>query len=181
SEKAETLIPNEPYTPFADTITLNYTAEEFFDFTLSDKNAYESNRISLFHEVAFGQYEEHSYLKKLAKENAVLENNAAISCWVVPDHCQGGELYIGLENAMATQQVSLLVQLLEGSEDPFGDSFVGKQKIEWAVLCDNQWKSLENHIISDDINNFLKSGIIKFKIPQQATQDNTLLAKNHIW
>lgn len=181
NENPETLIPNEPYTPFADTISLHYIAEENTDFTLTDELSYQSNRIQLFHEAAFGQYEEHSYLKNKSKEGIVLSKDASINTWLVPDYCKGGELFIGLENAIPTQQVSLLIQVLEGSENPLADSFSGKQKVEWAILCDNQWKNLENDILANNINNFLKSGIVKFNIPKQATTGNTLLPENYIW
>ena len=35
--------------------------------------------------------------------------------FLVPTYCKGGELYIGLENVEKLQQVSLLIQVLEGS------------------------------------------------------------------
>ncbi|MBD8489283.1 baseplate J/gp47 family protein [Echinicola sp. CAU 1574] len=177
----ETPIPNEPYTPFAESITLGYTAEESTDFNVLDHMAFEKNRIKLFHEAAFGQAEEHGYLKVQAKEKAILNTNATNDCWLVPDYCQGGELYIGLSDALPTQQVALLIQVLEGSENPEADSFVGRQKVEWSILCNNQWKNIENSILLNNIDNFLKSGIFKFSIPAQANQDNTVLPKGHIW
>ncbi|WP_024769971.1 baseplate J/gp47 family protein [Aquimarina macrocephali] len=181
SDNDETLIPNDPYTPFADVITFNYSAEEDTDFTADGENEYGNNRIQLFHEDPFGQYEEHSYLKIQAQKKSILTKNADTDSWIVPDYCHGGELYIGLEEAEVSQQISLLVQILEGSENPDADSFVGKQKVEWAVLCDNQWMDLEESLLNNGIDNFLKSGIVKFRIPKQATKTNTRLPKDFIW
>ncbi|WP_108808040.1 baseplate J/gp47 family protein [Aquimarina spinulae] len=181
SDNDETLIPNDPYTPFADTISLSYSAEEDTDFAVDSENEYINNRIQLFHEDPFGQYEEHSYLKIQAQKKSILTKNADTDSWIVPDYCHGGELYIGLEEAEVSQQISLLFQILEGSENPDVDSFVGKQKVEWAVLCNNQWMDLEESLLNNGIDNFLKSGIVKFSIPKQATKINTRLPKDFIW
>jgi len=181
SENPETLIPNEAYTPLAESISLNYTAEETTNFANQTEQEYNSERIKLFHEAPFGQSEEHSYLKKLAKQKNVLDANATIASRLVSDYCNGGEFYIGLNEAEVLQQVSLLFQILEGSENPLASSFTGRQKVEWFVLCDNYWKNIENDLLANSIDNFLKSGIVKFTIPKQATKTNTLFPGNLIW
>jgi Baseplate J-like protein len=178
SRDPETLIPNEAYTPLVESISLNYKAEET---TYLNFEAYESNRIQLFHEAPFGQKEEHSYLKKLAQEDGILKNDKKYSNQLVPDYCDGGEFYIGLQDAETLQQISLLIQILEGSENPNVASFTGKQKVEWSILCDNYWKNIEDDMLANGIDNFLKSGIVKFSIPKQATKTNTLFPTNTIW
>ncbi|CAI2766912.1 baseplate J/gp47 family protein [Flavobacterium collinsii] len=181
SKNPETLIPNEAYTPFIETISLNYTAEETADFTHQTETEYQAERIKLFQEAPFGQSKEHSYLKNLARQKGVVDANAAITSRLVPDYCNGGEFYIGLEEAENLQQITLLIQLLEGSENPLAKSFVGREKIEWFILCDNHWKNIENEILGNSTDNFLKSGILKFAIPKQATKNNTLFPDNLIW
>jgi hypothetical protein len=173
-----TLIPNEPYTPVVESISLNYSAEETIDFTVS---AYESNRIKLFHEAPFGQREEHSYLKQQAVNKKILDTATPLTNCLVPDYCDGGEFYVGLQYAETSQQISLLFQILEGSENTSVPTFTGKQKVEWYILCDNYWKNLDKDILANGIDNFLKSGILKFSIPKQASNDNTLLPANTIW
>ncbi|REG99104.1 baseplate J/gp47 family protein [Flavobacterium aquicola] len=173
-----TLIPNEPYTPVVENISLNYSAEEAIDFSVS---AYESNRIKLFHEAPFGQKEEHSYLKQQAANKEILDTAAPFTNCLVPDYCKGGEFYIGLQDAEALQQISLLFQILEGSENINVPTFKDKEKVEWYILCDNYWKNLEKDILANGIDNFLKSGIVKFSIPKQASNHNTLFPANTIW
>ncbi len=177
---ASTPIPNEPYTPVVESISLNYSAEETtdFDFTVS---AYESNLIKLFHEAPFGQREEHSYLKQLAINKEILDVATPTTNCLVPDYCDGGEFYVGLQDAEISQQISLLFQILEGSENISVPTFTGKQKVEWYILCDNYWKNLDKEILANGIDNFLKSGIVKFNIPKQASNDNTLFPANTIW
>ena len=177
SQEKGALIPNEPYTPMAENVLLDYTAQTTANIGKTEKN-YIDNPINLFHEHPFGQSEEHPYLKTkaifLSSENQVLN--------LVPTYCKGGELYIGLENVKNLQQLSMLIQVLEGSENPQADSFTGKQKVEWSVLCQNEWKSLDSsYIISNETDNFLKSGIVRFSVPNEATTDNTRLPENLVW
>ncbi|HYQ56738.1 MAG TPA: baseplate J/gp47 family protein [Draconibacterium sp.] len=161
------LVPNEPYTPFVEQITLDYTASAKFE---PEGKKY-AKEFQLFHEHPFGQSEE-----------CLLQNGKDSDLFVVPNYCNGGELYIGLENAMPQQTISLLIQVLEGSENPEVESFVGKQHVEWDVLCKNHWKSLDSTaIISNNTGNLLKSGILKFSLPKEANSDNTLLPTGFTW
>ena len=177
SDNDNVQIPNEPYTPFVETVTLKYTAESNINIG-ETKSDYNSNAVALFHEHPFGQTEEHPYLK--SKLNFLSDNDK--KNFLVPTYSKGGELFIGLENAEKLQTVSLLVQVLEGSENPLTDSFSGKEKVEWSVLCDNYWKVLDSdYMISNETDNFLKSGIIKFSIPREATSTNSLLPEKLIW
>ncbi|KRB56442.1 baseplate J/gp47 family protein [Flavobacterium sp. Root186] len=173
-----TPIPNEPYTPVVESISLNYSAEETTDFDASD---YESNRIKLFHEAPFGQREEHSYLKQQAIAKEILDTGTPTTNCLVPDYCNGGEFYVGLQDAETMQQISLLFQILEGSENISVSTFTGKEKVSWYILCDNYWKNLDKDILANGIDNFLKSGIVKFSIPKQASNDNTLFPADTIW
>jgi len=177
SQEKGALIPNEPYTPMAENVSLDYTAQTSAIIGNTAKN-YSDNQVYIFHEHPFGQSEEHPYLK--AKAEFLSSENQIIN--LVPTYCKGGELYIGLENVKNLQQLSMLVQVLEGSEDPLADSFTGKQKVEWSVLCQNEWKSLDsNYMISNETDNFLKSGIVKFSVPKEATTDNTRLPEKLVW
>ena len=132
----------------------------------------------LFQEHPFGQTEEHPYLRAQLDFVDDVDNKD----FLVPTYCKGGELYIGLENIEKLQQVSLLVQVLEGTENPQVESFTGKQKVEWSVLCSNNWKKLNsNYLISNKTDNILKSGIVQFSLPVEITSDNTLLPDNLFW
>ena len=182
SQEKDALIPNEPYTPMVESISLNYTAQTSAILGGTEQN-YNDNQIHLFHEHPFGQSEEHASLKIktgfLFPEN---QNPNQVPTNLVPTYCKGGELYIGLANVKNLQQVSMLVQVLEGSENPLADSFTGKQKVEWSVMCLNEWKSLDsNYMISNQTDNFLKSGIVRFSIPREASTDNTQLPENLVW
>ncbi|KUJ62158.1 hypothetical protein AR687_09045 [Flavobacteriaceae bacterium CRH] len=174
------VIPNEPYTPLAENLVLNYTASETTKFSKTGletlEGIYTKNEAKLFQIHPFGYSEEHSYLKSLL--DYVEDKNS----YLLPTYCKGGELFIGLENVQELQQITLLFQVLEGSENPTASSFTGKQKIEWSVLGNNEWRIL-NHsdILGNETDNLLQSGILKFNLPKEATQNNTRLPKNYIW
>ncbi|WP_347841214.1 baseplate J/gp47 family protein [uncultured Draconibacterium sp.] len=179
SEEENALIPNEPYTPFVEAITLDYSASAKTVVELSNKNYYSRNEITLFHEYPFGQKTE-SITAKL--KNDFINREDAVKIQLMPVLCMGGEMYIGLENAKAGQTISLLFQVLEGSEDPLADSFEGNQKVEWWVLSNNEWKALStNNIISNNTDNLLKSGILKFILPNETSEKNTLLPVGFSW
>lgn len=180
SKDNNVVIPNEPYTPLVENLILHYNASETTHFVPSGTETFEKiycdNRAKLFHIHPFGYSEEHSYLKSLL---TYTENQ---NSYLLPTYCKGGELFIGLENVQESQQITLLFQVLEGSENPLGASFTGKQKIEWSVLGNNEWRTLHySDILLNETDNLLQSGILKFNLPKEATQNNTRLPKNYIW
>ncbi len=177
SEEKDVIIPNEPYIPLVETITLNYKAESEINLATAEEK-YNSNKAALFHERPFGQTEEHPYLRSQVEFIDAEENKTVL----LPTYQKGGELYIGLKNVEPLRQISLLVQVLEGSENPQAESFAENEKVEWAVLCNNYWKTLDSEtMILNETDNFLKSGIVKFSIPAEVTSSNSLLPDNLVW
>ena len=160
SAEEDTVLPNEPYTPIIEKISLNYTASQEVEFGVSQTPNLE--KIQLFHEHPFGQ--------------------AETSETLFPTYCAGGELYIGLENTEALQQVRLLFQLLEGTENPLAETFFSSEKISWAVLSNNSWMELSSdYLLGNTTDNFLKTGIVTITIPRESTANNTLLPPGLVW
>lgn len=169
------IIPNQPYTPLAESVTLSYTAEAVLGINTTTQDAFDARSVQLFHEHPFGQSEEHLFLKKQFSPKLN-------ECTLTPSYCKGGELYIGLQNVEHLQQVSLLIQVLEGTENPLADSFIANQGVQWDILCSNFWKPLTSPLmLANQVDNFLKTGIVKFVVPKEATSDNTLLPEGFFW
>lgn len=165
SEKKK-LIPNEPYIPFAEDIELNYTAQETAYSYLkkgTDGAASKNDGVQIYHEDVFGQYEKEVDTKSM-----------------VPVHQDGGELYIGLD-AVPQMTVSLLVQMLEGSENPLAKTFSEKEYIEWSILSGNTWIDLSKSMLQNDTRKFLESGIVKFKIPKDININHTRFTDKLVW
>lgn len=160
------LIPNEPYIPFAEDIELNYSAKEsVYSYLRKDADGVASKNkgLVLYHEDAFGQYEKEVETKS-----------------IVPVHQDEGELYIGLE-AMPQTTVSLLIQMLEGSENPLVDTFDEKEFIEWQILSQNTWIDLSDYMLQNETRKFLESGIVKFKIPKDINTNHTRFTDGLVW
>ncbi|AWW32986.1 baseplate protein J [Echinicola strongylocentroti] len=163
------VLPNEPYTPLVENLRLDYTAKTTVDFwsESAEKN------IHLIHEEPFG------HLQAFSPDQAIVKKDLTL----VPSFCKGGELYIGLENAKALQQVTLLFQFLEGSENPVAkDIFTGNQQISWHYLKGDHWEELKSdHVLLNQSPRFLKSGIFRFSLPKDATKENTKLPTGLHW
>ncbi|MDI9311619.1 MAG: baseplate J/gp47 family protein [Limnohabitans sp.] len=180
SQNPNVILPNEPYTPIAENVNLSYTASETYSFINEEANdseeMYNDSQIKLFHIHPFGYSEEHIYLKNL--QDFINDKNI----YLAPVYCKGGELFIGIENAQNLDQIAILFQVFEGSENPLKESFTGNQKIVWSILANNEWKELsDSDILLNETDNLLKSGIFKFNIPDEATKTNTVLPANIFW
>lgn len=155
SDKKDTLIPKEPYTPMIETISLGYTASESL-----------KEHVQLFHEHPFGQSHESPAPPHLPT--------------LVPMYPEGGALYIGLKGAEPTHTISLLIHLLEGSEDPEADTV--KRAVKWSVLCNDHWKPLDSdYMIVNEVGDFLQSGLVVFTLPKEASRENSLLEPGINW
>lgn len=176
SQQKNVLIPNEPYTPLIEKIELAYSASSSIKL---NKGKYLRRDFDFYHEHPFGHAKE-CILHKL--KQGIVKKELARKFNLLPDYKHGGELYVGLENAKPKQIISLLIQVLEGSEKPDNTPFDDSKKVVWSILCNNQWKELTaDHILTNNTDNFLKSGILKFIVPAEATNNNTILASNYIW
>lgn len=153
-----TTVPNAPYLPVIESISLSYQASDTAFIAASEKN----ETLQLFHEHPFGQ--------------------AAANETLLPTYCSGGELYIGLTSTEPLQQVTFLFKLLEGTENPDTPPFTASEKIEYAILIQNKWFPLDStYLIGDTTDNFLKTGIVTITIPPDANDDNSLLPSGMIW
>lgn len=175
ANKDKKALPNEPYTPKMESLTLDYHAEtEEVDLKAGATNqqSFQEREIQYFHLAPFGHSEEHGFLK------AELPFDHSTSVSLLPQFPNNGELYIGLKEIEPNQSLHLLLQLDEGTANPERT----KQFVKWSILSNNHWLPFdENHLLADHTNHLLTSGIIKFIIPGQATDDNTLLDEGYFW
>ncbi|GAA3511915.1 hypothetical protein GCM10022393_27030 [Aquimarina addita] len=155
---AEKAAPNAPYIPLAEDISVTITTEEHFN-TL-DKH------LELFHNYPYGQ------IKTIASAQASL----------VSSFTPKGALFLGLENCIQGTHVQFLFQLEEGTENPDAIISEGYPEIEWHYLHQNEWILFtKEQLLKDETNNFLKTGLVKFKIPKNFDTTNTLLPDSLFW
>jgi len=152
----ELALPNNAYTPFAENISVKVTSVETI--------AANKNEVQLYHELPFG-------IKRVKRSN--------LSLMALPE--DGGQLYIGIEEAIADQNIQLLCQIEEGSENPDAIETYDKATVTWQYLYNNTWNNLKPaYLLKDQTDNFLKAGLIAFTVPKQFG-DNTLFAEDYLW
>ncbi|NTW69471.1 MAG: hypothetical protein HGB23_06415 [Chlorobiaceae bacterium] len=90
-----------------------------------------------------------------------------------------GMLFIGLEKVQPLDTLSLLFQFAEGSaEDEDNDP----PEIHWSYLINNEWRPLKaESLISDSTFGFQTTGIIKFDVPGDSTDHNTIITDGLRW
>lgn len=172
----EAPLPNEPYSPLTESVVMSYTASDTIVLNVATEEHYEEADNAFYHEDAFGYARRHPYLR--SQLNFLSNNNVSL----VPIHCRGGELYIGIEGADNLQNISLLIQVLEGSENKQAPTFLGNQGVTWEIMASNYWKELDSTLLlKNATDNFLQTGLIQFKVPKEATDNNTRLPGGKFW
>ncbi len=100
------------------------------------------------------------------------------SIYLFPAHDAEGVLLLSFSNVQPGQSVSVLFQLAEGTANPEKEAVI----VQWYAMSNNEWRKLkQTEILKDETNHFLRSGIIRLVIPQEATTDNTMLDTGKIW
>lgn len=99
---------------------------------------------------------------------------------LVPDeYINKSFFYMGLENAQILDTVSILFQVKEGSENPLKTP----PKLTWEILTNTGWKTQQNEefLLLEETNHFIKTGLVKLKIPKTASSESTLMPSNRCW
>lgn len=149
-------LPNAAYAPFAENLKVTVTTNEVFSIAKKE--------ITLYHEHPFG-------IKKLA----------GLDLKLMPLPEEGGQLYIGIEKAVADQNIQLLCQIEEGSENPDAIEAYELATVTWQYLHKNTWYNLKpSFLLKDQTDNFLKAGLVAFTVPK-LFGENTLFAEDHLW
>ncbi|MEI6276682.1 MAG: baseplate J/gp47 family protein [Prolixibacteraceae bacterium] len=164
---------NEPYTPVIQNISLSYKAtSDEINISSNSLDDFTNDEIQFFQVAYFGQIQEHSYQRY--QFGYLVDKLVSL----FPEYKNEGELLIGFSGLNPGDSVSVLFQVAEGSENPD----LPQENIDWSVLSDNYWKPLSYaEVVLDTTNRLLKSGIIRFVIPHDATTANTLMPAGKIW
>jgi hypothetical protein len=158
---------NPPYTPKLKSFSINYVAEQ--EIIIADYKTGGAERI--YHQHPFGY----------AEIEATKSTDGTGYCNFLPCYDNEGELYIGLNHVKPPQQLSMLMQMAEGSANPNLDLAT----VEWSYLSGNRWINLHNskpeqgHIMADATHGLIDSGIIKLQLVP--VLPNTLLPPQLYW
>lgn len=154
---------NTPYTPKIKSLTLDYIAAAEFALGAGAGAGAVPPAARAFHVHPFGYAE-------LAPEPS------QAGCTLLPPYDLEGELYIGLRNVKAPQNLSLLFQVAEGSANPD----VAPEPLQWSCLDGNQWRSLhEGGLLRDESRGLINTGVVELSLP--AVAPSTLLPEGLYW
>ncbi len=157
------MLPNEPYTPALQELSLDYVATEHIPVQKVPDEDYEDRVEQFYHVHPFGVGEVDTRNKK---------NH------LVAQYLEEGSLYVGLKDVNPPENLSLLIQILEGSSDPD----LLPPEVTWSYLTDNEWEVFPvTNILSDTTKGLITTGVILFDIPAAATNENTILTKGLYW
>ncbi|MBE0638624.1 MAG: hypothetical protein IH598_08890 [Bacteroidales bacterium] len=162
-DKTAPSLPNPPYTPVMEYLTLDYTCESVIDLT----GTADAQGNAFFHVYPFGEVE-----IKMSQQVA--------NQFLLPNFDKQGYFFIGLKDLNPPQNLSLLFQVAEDSADP--ELIDDQKKITWSYLGTDGWKEfIAANIISDSTHGLLRTGIILFNIPKEAVSANPSMPLKLHW
>ncbi|MDP9075936.1 MAG: baseplate J/gp47 family protein [Bacteroidota bacterium] len=172
-----TYVVNKVTTPVAappalKSISLTYTAEDTILFT-NTGTAFDARSNFYYHIEPFGYREMHPAITTDAPLTFLpvfnIDNNNASD--------NGGELWIGLANALPDETFSVLFEVSDGSANPLKNM----TEVDWYYLNANNWIQFDKQSVTDQTNNLTTSGLVIFNVPGQATLNNTRVDSSLIW
>jgi hypothetical protein len=170
--------PEPPYAPEVSEITLHYTATD--RLVAGAGQAPERRAHRLFQLGPFG-HQEVSLTQGAPPE--VLPGKTLVPLF---EHASEGEapvpaqatLYLGVAGLAPAQQLSLLFQLAEGSEDPA----VPPAKVAWAYWTTSGWLPFSrSEVVSDATRGLIASGVLRLAVPKRASSSSSSLPQGLHW
>lgn len=149
------VIPNEPYTPQIQNMSIDYKATALID------------DIDLIHLYPFaGTYK---------KEEIELAPTLFPTC------CEEGNLFIALKDLQPGTNLNMLFQMAEATAD--SEIKRDAENLKWYYLDSNVWKQLRTgfEVLEDGTLDLTTTGIIKFALPENMTKLNTVMPSNVYW
>ncbi|TWJ02458.1 baseplate J-like protein [Mucilaginibacter frigoritolerans] len=158
--------------PALQAVYLSYSAEDNLLFT--NTSAAFNTRTNYYYQIEpFGYREMHPFITTDAPLTVLpifnLDDGSA--------NDNGGELWIGLANALNNETFSVLFQVSDGSSNPLK----AMTEVDWYYMSANNWVKFNSQSVTDGTSNLVNSGLIVFNVPGDATLNNTLADSNYLW
>ena len=161
-----TPIPNPPLAPVARSLTLDYDASDRLDLT----HPLPEDRAARFYSIDSFGYTSHS----------------GRATGIFPQLQEQGHLYLGFEEIGPRQSLSLLFQIQDSGYSQMPSLLHHHDDetppLKWRYLSNNEWKDYpEGLVLSDSTMGLTRSGIVKFKLPEDITPGNTRMPAEFCW
>lgn len=181
SQASVSPVPNPPYTPATNGISLDYTSVQ--TITGEENRDLDGNEIDQYFYLL--PFNGHKKVDLGPKTASVTELDVQLIYPYTPsedrpDKMVPGNLFIGLSDLQPGSNLSLLIQVAEGTEmDPEKE----RPEMHWSCLTkDNTWTSIpKESILNDETRGLTRSGMIQIKIPFDIVRENTMLNPEYYW
>jgi hypothetical protein len=171
-------LPNPPFTPVAKSAELHYTSNDYID--LSTKAKAVDGFDPFYYIDTFA-----TYPIKPGQPNVPATTGNSTSAGndnafpMLPPYAPGGNLYIGLNNVNAPEELTLLLQLSEKSLEA---SVSELPAVKWSYLSSDRWKDfLPGSDINDGTQGLIRPGIVTLDLHEDMTAQNTVLPAGLCW
>ncbi len=159
-------LPNPPYTPLINRISLDYTARSVISAKADSTQAVERLQDAILHIQPFGS------------ERAFPAQHPS-SGNLLPRYVHDGNLYLGMT---ARRLGGILTLMFDMGGYAKRSAFNEAPAITWFYLVGNQWRRLDTAcVLSDTTLGFLSSGIITLDIPNDIDRDHTTMPGGLYW
>jgi hypothetical protein len=159
-------IPNVPYTPLINRISLDYRATSVIKAGLDISVGKSEHADRLYHIHSFGI-------------ETVYPVGNKKNIHLLPQFSHDGNLMIGFSASVSGGVLTFFFHLKEDSTHEISSA---GQKIDWFYLAGDQWHFLtEAQILADTTKGFITSGIVTLDIPKTITNDNNVMPSGLFW
>ena len=90
-----------------------------------------------------------------------------------------GALYLGFEDWEPGSQLSLLIQIEEGTADPLLEK--PEDHVQWHFLDENEWTTFPPDKLQDNTDGLLRSGLVRLDLPANTKTANTRFGDQLNW
>ena len=159
-------LPNPPYTPLLERLTLDYRARSTLSLVGAAVFTAAGVTGTVMHLLPFGI-------------QALEPVGTGGYHPLLPRADDDGNLYIGISANQPPQRLSLLFHM---SDAAAAAGSAAPPRIHWAALCADQWRALTPaQMLADSTEGFLTSGIITIDIPAEITRENQRMPADLYW
>ncbi len=197
NKKEEKKLPQKPYIPVLESLSMNYSAEARVDFSIH--NTLISPQIQFFHLTPFSEYEAfpdrtekdlppidektdpypsslEDAFEKAKKE--YLREMGSLK-FLFPLYASKRYLFIGLEQLPVPGSLNLLFQLIPNAGIKTQPELPA---LRWTYLSKQEWKEFEaGSEPVDDTLGLIRPGIIRFTVPSDISSEHTVMPSGIYW
>jgi hypothetical protein len=165
-------VQSPPAPPVLKSISINYSASETISLQNNGATAFANRSDFFYHIEPFGFREMHAF--------STTDKLTVLPVFDLDDGVakdDGGELWVGLNNAGPAETFSVLFEVADGTSNPLKNMTT----VNWYYLANNNWLGFDKLSVIDQTNNFTRSGIVLLNVPNDATINNTRVDAGLIW